>query len=349
MKLKRLESDILHSLYPQRFYYQTFPDNPIGDPFGGPAYGRRDMPFGVVAAIGTIATAATAGVAAAGGALAVLGAVGTVVAAVGVVLSVVGLITGDKTLTKVGGIMGLAGGVTAIASGVAAGAAEGTAAAAETGTTQGAQSTVQQAITPNLQTLASPTTQGVTQGTAQGVQGATQGVVSGAQAGGTGVLTPSLGGVPSGLTGMGSGTVAGGTADIGSTLSGGLGLGSTSQYATQGANLATDVGKTVGTNYGTSKSLFDTLAAMDTRQTLMGVGQVGSGIIQGVVQSNAANNLLDYQKQQDAINRGIQAQQLANANSVPTTTGIQVSEPTAEQIKAQQTPRTFNKQGILNS
>lgn len=49
-------------------------------------------------------------------------AVATVISVAGTVLSVVGMITGNKTLMKIGGIMGLAGGVVGLAAGAAGGA-----------------------------------------------------------------------------------------------------------------------------------------------------------------------------------------------------------------------------------
>jgi len=78
-------------------------DHPVGDPFGGPAYGRREMPVVAVAAaayagaglaLGTIALASFAGI-----------------AAVGSIMAGVGVLTGNKNLVKVGGVLGLAGAV----------------------------------------------------------------------------------------------------------------------------------------------------------------------------------------------------------------------------------------------
>lgn len=96
-------------------------DFPIGDPFGGPTYGDRNMPFIVGPAIG--AAAASIGVAAAGATLATVGAaalstvtaIGAVATAVGLTMSVVGMATGDKNLTKIGMYVGLAGGVAGLA------------------------------------------------------------------------------------------------------------------------------------------------------------------------------------------------------------------------------------------
>jgi len=86
---------------------------PIGDPFGGPAYGEKAMPVVAVAAAiyagGTIAAAA-----AGAGIIATLGVAGTI-AAVGAVAAGVGVVTGNKTLTKIGGVMALVGGIGALA------------------------------------------------------------------------------------------------------------------------------------------------------------------------------------------------------------------------------------------
>lgn len=64
---------------------------PIGDPYGGPAYGERNAPA-VVAVVTFIAANA-----------------GTI-ALVGTALSVVGSVTGNKTLSRVGMVMGVVGG-----------------------------------------------------------------------------------------------------------------------------------------------------------------------------------------------------------------------------------------------
>lgn len=106
---------------------------PIGDPFGGPAYGEKNMPFAAVG--GAIAAAATAassalGITAAAGAISAAVATGTGIGAAisltvtaianvamvaGLAMTVVGVATGDKELMKIGGIVGLAGGVASLA------------------------------------------------------------------------------------------------------------------------------------------------------------------------------------------------------------------------------------------
>lgn len=71
-------------------------DAPIGDPFGGPAFGERNE---VVTAFFTVATAFET------------------IAAIGTVVSVVGMVTGNSDLAKIGGVMGLVGGFGTMAQG----------------------------------------------------------------------------------------------------------------------------------------------------------------------------------------------------------------------------------------
>lgn len=77
-------------------------DHPVGDPFGGPAFGQREMPVVAVAAVAMGATA-----------LATTVAISTfaAISAWGAIIGGVGALTGNKTMTKVGMVMGLVGGV----------------------------------------------------------------------------------------------------------------------------------------------------------------------------------------------------------------------------------------------
>lgn len=86
-------------------------DIPVGDAFGGPAFGKRDFPFiigpsfaAVGAAVGTAATVT-----------ATVGAIAAVATVAGLAMTVVGAITGDEDLMRIGGFVGLAGGVTGLA------------------------------------------------------------------------------------------------------------------------------------------------------------------------------------------------------------------------------------------
>jgi hypothetical protein len=93
---------------------------PVGNPHK-PPFNRREMPFFIAPAI--------AGVAAASGfvatTLAVINVVGVIASVAGTAMSVVGMVTGDKSLMKLGAIVGLAGGVTSLASGAVASLASG--------------------------------------------------------------------------------------------------------------------------------------------------------------------------------------------------------------------------------
>jgi hypothetical protein len=94
---------------------------PIGNP-QLPPFNRREMPFAAL-------TAAFAGVAAASGVmattLAVVNAVAVVAMYAGAAMTITGMITGDKSLMKMGAIVGLAGGVGSLAAGGIASLAAG--------------------------------------------------------------------------------------------------------------------------------------------------------------------------------------------------------------------------------
>lgn len=84
-------------------------EHPVGNPFGGPAYGEKAMP--VVAVAAAAATFATgAGIAmAAGATLGAMVAGGAMM--VGAAMTIVGTVTGRPNLVKWGGIISLAGGI----------------------------------------------------------------------------------------------------------------------------------------------------------------------------------------------------------------------------------------------
>lgn len=80
-------------------------EHPIGDPYGGAAYGERNEPVSAILAIGTMmGTYAAAGTFAA-----MTLAQGLMFA--GAALSLVGNVSGNKTLSRVGMVVGIAGGV----------------------------------------------------------------------------------------------------------------------------------------------------------------------------------------------------------------------------------------------
>jgi hypothetical protein len=77
-------------------------DHPVGDPFGGPAYGERRDPISAIISVATM-YGASAGFTFVGMTL----ASGMVFA--GAAMSLVGNVTGNSTLTKIGMVTGLAG------------------------------------------------------------------------------------------------------------------------------------------------------------------------------------------------------------------------------------------------
>lgn len=105
---------VKYSLSPRQAMYL---DVPIGDPYGGPAYGQKlkggggmGMVLGVVAAVATggVGLAAWSAASAAGSIGGMLSA-GAMMA--GGVMSGIGAVTGNKKLSKYGGYLSLAGGL----------------------------------------------------------------------------------------------------------------------------------------------------------------------------------------------------------------------------------------------
>lgn len=80
-------------------------DHPIGDPFGGTAYGEKNDPVSAIISIGTMA-----GTYAAAGSFAAMTLMQGLAFAGGA-LSLAGNITGNKTLMKIGMVAGVAGGI----------------------------------------------------------------------------------------------------------------------------------------------------------------------------------------------------------------------------------------------
>jgi len=83
-------------------------DNPIGDPFGGPAYGKQEDPFSMIAAVvaigvgvSTVAAATTLTLAAVMGGLMIAGGAA----------SLIGTVSGNKQLAMIGGIVAGVGGL----------------------------------------------------------------------------------------------------------------------------------------------------------------------------------------------------------------------------------------------
>ena len=93
-------------------------DFPVGDPFGGPAYGRFEkgggvlgMVVGVVASVATMGAGAAAWAAASASGLTAATALSAGAMVAGGAMSGIGLITGNKKLSKIGGVLSLAGGI----------------------------------------------------------------------------------------------------------------------------------------------------------------------------------------------------------------------------------------------
>ena len=109
---------------------------PVGDPFGGAAYGEKNKKFvksvvKVVKKVAPIALGIAAGLATGGAAFAAFSAgnfalaISSGIAFAGSALSVVGGVTGNEKLTKIGSILGLAGGVGMVGTNIAAAAQGG--------------------------------------------------------------------------------------------------------------------------------------------------------------------------------------------------------------------------------
>jgi hypothetical protein len=77
-------------------------DHPIGDPFGGVAFGERNDPVSAVISIGTMFATGSAMMA---------GSVMAGIAFAGAAVSLVGNITGNKTLMQIGAVAGIVGGL----------------------------------------------------------------------------------------------------------------------------------------------------------------------------------------------------------------------------------------------
>lgn len=88
-------------------------DGPTGDPFGGPAYGKREMP--VIAIIGAVMSG-VAGAGLIGTTVLGFSGLGTIIGGAmiaGSVLTVVGTLSGNAKMAKIGSMLGLVGGLTA--------------------------------------------------------------------------------------------------------------------------------------------------------------------------------------------------------------------------------------------
>lgn len=133
---------MMHKTYLSRAMTRAMAaDHPIGDPFGGPAYGERRDPISAIVAVGTMA-----GTYAAAGTFAAMTLMQGLTFA-GAALSLVGNITGNRTVSRIGMIAGLAGGVGMLAETVTGSTIGGT-----LGETFGASAQTGSAAAPLAQT-----------------------------------------------------------------------------------------------------------------------------------------------------------------------------------------------------
>lgn len=114
---------------------------PVGDPFSGPAYGKKTMP---VVAVALAATSFVSGAAAFTAATTLGGMIAAGATMVGSALSIVGTVTGNSKLAKIGGILAI-GGMAGTALSSAAGAGEAAGQVAQ-GATESAADTISGAV-----------------------------------------------------------------------------------------------------------------------------------------------------------------------------------------------------------
>lgn len=299
-------------------------EHPVGDPFGGPAYGDRNMPFFIgpaigaaAATVGAVGTTVAAGSAAAAAgvavgavtattaAISVVSAIATVVTVVGTVLTVVGAVTGNEKLLKVGGYMALAGGVAGFA-----------ASGASALTTAGAEAT--------KSTIATAGKKGLEKGLETGLE---KGLKTGAKAAvETGFVPPNSVPVPA----------ATGTQSSSGLLNqvpiSGVETGFTPFPPTEAATKAATSAIKQGVEKPAGSTLFDTLGEWATivgenKEIAVGLLGVTGNVIEGAAKGAAAQEKLDYERQieQDRLNR---------LNSVSTIGGLTGSRSLRPQPKS---------------
>lgn len=249
---------------------------------------ERHMPFAAIGsaiagAVGS-AFAAGAGAAVAVGATAggiaataagVIGAVGLVATYTGIAMTVVGAITGNTKLMKIGGMVGLAGGVTSLGIGAI------NAVAGSTASTAGAVAS----------SAAAPAASSSSMSSAMGGLGKGAVDTIGQQVGSA--ITPTF---ASTGTGALSSTIGTGADAIGATT------GPLTQIGSQAAvtppslaapSIAAPAVPQVATQ---SASFFDQLTEP---KTLLGIGQVGMGMLQGSAAEDMQNKQLNIQNDMD--------------------------------------------------
>ena len=322
---------------------------PVGNPFGGAAYGKKEMPFvGLFAAVGTAfaavgtAAAGAATLAAVGSAVvATVTAVGAVAAVAGIGMSVVGMATGNKSLTKLGMTVGLAGGLafvggSAIASmGIAGGefALGTTALEAANGSIAAGQATAIAAGEVAAGTLGASADGGAMaasmgqSATAAGINPVTGLAATTSQVGGAGFagvggsLVPQSTVSASGLANISNTSLLGGSGVTGNSLNA---LANGSQLVAP-TSISSQLGGTIigGAGSGSSSYFGNMLSGLSASDKMFGIGLVSS-VVKGIGTSDSDQLARDtYNSNLEERNRRIK-----NANSIPTMT-LRGSDPYA--------------------
>jgi len=299
----------------------------------------HDMPFGIIAGIGTaIGTSVMAGVGAAAaiaggaavtvaGVTAIVGAVATVATIAGLGLTVIGLATGNKTLTKIGGYIGIAGGIAGIAAGAVNLAVGAGAEAASAGAAAVTTPLAEQAAAPAMTQIGTNIGQQTTAEAAKQavVQASTQVADKGSWFGN---LFDDIG---SGIASNYDKTVSALTGSAGTDSLAAAAKTTTTAPVTPTTSTVTPPIAPAAEGAAKSSSFFGNLFSGDNLKNVLEVGKVGAGMIGGSAKQDMENQQLNtimaekyadlgqqqyqfnknfaYKEQQDAIQR-------ANKNSI---------------------------------
>jgi hypothetical protein len=228
-------------------------DMPIGDPFGGPAYGKREMPVAPIA-MGAMSFMSGAAAFAAGTATFMTG-----LSMAASALSIVGAVTGNKTLAMIGGVMSLGAGLANGFGGAADAAGAGFDAAAEAGELVGGMTDAAALSADQLASAAMP-----------GVEGAG----GFADVADIGAFSDVGGGAAGGLMdsgGYGSGLIGSAEASQAAPM-----LQQTGEAAAQVSPYSTNVQNTMTTAAPAGPNAYDPNAVISADAT---AGQAGGGLI----------------------------------------------------------------------
>ena len=312
---------------------------PIGSPHL-PPFNRREMPFAPL-------TAAFAGVAAATTvattALAVVNAVAVVAMYAGAAMTITGMITGDKSLMKMGAIVGLAGGVGSLAAGGIASLAAGGEFAMGTAGIQSANAanaaaTASQAAASNIAAgvgssalgnvgaVTNPATAGMANaGATTGLHGAGGNLAQG-MIGKTGIIT-NTGNM---VAGTGTGTLG----NIGNQFASGMLQPNFSGVGVEALGSSSTIGNITGQVAGQSAAasggffgkLMDSMTPKDW--IIAGGTAVATGA--KAVSANQANATAQQKYEYD---RAVKNRQIANLNDVPTLSNGSLSNSSLLNVK----------------